>query len=687
MGEAWTSRSKQNDDWHEKTRLFHGVRGWVTALTKPSRTRGRFRAKPVFVVPLGYRDIAFAGKSTEINVAAMKPLLPLIAFLSCWLLVPFSRAATSERTVDVVIYGATPGGIATALRAAREGLKVALVHHHRHVGGMMANGLGVFDTMYDGYRAPIFDDFKAAVLAHYSQFGPSHPEFRKYEPHVAEQTFEALLAKESNITVQREFFPLTGRRRDRTVTDVTFRSMTSYDLFIWKAAAFVDASYEGDLANVIGVKMTWGREARNVYGEPHAGKIFTKLHPLGNPNFFKEEGIGVRMFGLEANAPLAGSTGAGDRAIQAYNFRVCWSQNPENRLPVTKPARYERDIYLELRSRWTFTNRVPNGKTSWNAPLLIAGNFDYPEGDWATRRAIAERHRDLATGLLWFLQNDPAVPAKTRDEARNWGLPRDEFKDNGGFPWEMYARETRRLVGRHVFTQHDGVQAPGIKRAPVHSDSIAITEWPLDSHACTLESAQGSDHEGKVLLAQETRPGQIPYRSLLPREVDNLLVTVCVSSSHIGWGTVRLEPVWMHIGESAGYALSLAKQRGIAPAAVPAEALARTLVDHRVMLGLINEHDMKAPTLEQRAAQFMTTRGYFPTYDAKLDTPLSRNVAVVWVTPSEDPTETARLVAHAEANPGEPITAAEFASLVGRAWPNSPERLTRGAACAWLYSR
>jgi hypothetical protein len=413
------------------------------------------------------------------------------------------------------------------------------------------------------------------------------------------------------------------------------------------------------------------------------------MRPLSNPRLFEEEGLRVvAMCALEASEPLPGSTGEADDAIQASNFRVCWTRDPADRMPVAKPARYERDVYLDLKSRWRFTNRVPNSKTSWNAPLLIGGNHAYPAADWPARRAIAERHRDLALGLLWFLQHDEIVPADIREEARQWGLPRDEFTDNGGFPWEMYVREARRLVGRAVFTQHDGMAAPGLKRPPLHGDSIGITEWPLDSHSCTLASVDGSDHEGKVLLSEETRPDQIPYGCLLPQELDNLLVTVCLSSSHIGWGTLRLEPVWMQVGESAGYALALAHALRVAPAAVPPDALRRKLVESRIMLGLFNEFDTSAPTAAQRAAQYFSTQGFFPTYDARLDTPLTQAEAEIWARPDADPMVNARRLAQAEsAGGGEPFSAAAFARLAGKAWPDAPAGpLTRGDACAWLYT-
>jgi hypothetical protein len=503
-----------------------------------------------------------------------------------------------------------------------------------------------------------------------------------------------MLAAEKNVTVLRGFYPVAAKRAGRLLTHVTFRRMDGTETLTLAATAFVDASYEGDLAAVAGTEMTWGRESRAQYGEPHAGRIFTKaIFVTAAKDYFptaiRTESLNLRGFRATTGEPLPGSTGEGDRAIQAYNFRVCWTRDPANRQPVTKPARYEREIYLGLRDRWGISLGLPNAKTSWNTPLLIGGNFDYPDGDWPTRHAIAARHKDLAIGLLWFLQNDPAVPEKMRSEMREWGLPKDEFTDNGGFPWELYVREARRLVGRQVFTEHDGLAAPGLKRAPVHADSIAITEWPMDSHSCHLDTVPGSDHEGKVLLTEQSRPGQIPYRCLLPKELDNLLVTGAVSSSHIGWGAVRLEPTWMHLGESAAYALVLARQSGVAPADVSRAALQQTLVTRGVMVSFFNDFDMTAPTPAQRAAQVLGTRGFFAGYDARLDLPLTRAVAAVWARPGADPMATARRVAAAEtpdtARTDLAVTAAEFARMVGRPWPDAPAGpLTRGAAGAWL---
>ncbi|MSU49649.1 MAG: FAD-dependent oxidoreductase [Opitutus sp.] len=659
-----------------------------------SRSGGLHREPPAMIC----RTAIFGLTSPTLIVRRLIPLL-----LS---LVTALTAAGSDRP-DVVIYGATPGGIVTAVGAAREGLRVTLIHHHAHLGGMMSNGLGVLDTIYDGKRAPLFDEVCARMAEHYrKKFGADSPQYRTstwsprgdtrrpmYEPHVAESVFEAMLAAEKLVTVVREFHPVSTRRDGARVISATFRQMGGDATRTWEAPAFVDASYEGDLAAVAGASMTWGRESRTQYGELHAGRIFTKaIFVTAAKDYFptaiRTEGLNLRGFRATTGAPLPGSTGAGDRAIQAYNFRVCWTRDPANRLPVSKPARYERDLYLGLRDRWGIGLGAPNAKTSWNAPLLVGGSFQYPNGDWPTRHAIAARHQDLATGLLWFLQNDPEVPDKMRAEMREWGLPKDEFTDNGGFPWEMYVREARRLVGRAVFTEHDGLAAPGIRRAPIKADSIAITEWPMDSHSCHLDTVPGSDHEGKVLLTEESRPGQISYRCLLPKEVNNLIVTGAVSSSHIGWGAIRLEPTWMHLGESAAIALALAKERKQSPADLPPDVLQRRLVARGVMLTFYNDFDLSAPTAEQRAAQYFGARGFFPSYDARLGAPLTGAVAAVWAQPHSDPMVTASRVAAAEASSDStPVSTDEWARLTGRknsAATSGP--LSRGAACASLIN-
>jgi len=612
----------------------------------------------------------------------MKFYLAYIAVLAA----PFEAlAATVPNLADLVVYGATPGGVVTAVRAGREGLKVVLVSAYPHVGGIVSNGLGVFDTRYRSARAPLFDEIRLHIKG--------DPEtFEGYEPHRAEKAFEDLLAAEPNVTVLVGYYPDRADRAGRQITAVEFHAMEGSDALTIAAPAFVDASYEGDLANLSGAKMTLGRESRSQYGEAHAGRIFTKVVPIPQPSAYQKAGLNLLEFPLMTAPPLPGSTGEADTAIQAYNFRVCLTRDPADQRPLEKPAHLDADLQATMRAlfkkgRWNFTPNEPGQKGSWNAPILIGENFAYPTASWSERRAIVERHKEFALGYLWFLQNDPSVPAKVQAQARQWGLPKDEFTDNGGFPHEVYVREARRLVGRYVFTENDALPAPRLARAPVHLDSIAFTEWPLDAHSCHLETVGDSDYEGKVLLSEETRPGQIPYRILLPVELDNLLVTGCLSASHVGWGAVRLEPTWMHLGESAGYALALAHRRGVAPANISVDELQRLLVQRGISLNFFNDVPLTQgstkPTIA--AAQYFAPHGFFATYTAQLAEPLTPAIAKIWAKPDSDPSLTVQRVAQAADQSGT-ITAAEFAALVGKPWDHAPAGpLSRGDACAWLF--
>ena len=274
---------------------------------------------------------------------------------------------------------------------------------------------------------------------------------------------------------------------------------------------------------------------------------------------------------------------------------------------------------------------------------------------------------------MWFLQNDESVPPSQRTAFREWGLPQDEFADNNHVPYEMYVREARRIVGRHVYTEHDNSLAPGLGRTPVHPDSIAVTDWYMDSHACTTDSRPGFHYDGKLILTEESRPGQIPYRALLPQGVDNLLVPVCLSATHVAWGAVRLEPVWMETGEAAGFAAALSKQRGIAPAALDPDLLVRTLCRAGFSVSFFNDENPMVPAL-----QYFGTKGFFPDYDARLAEPLKPATAKLWAdgltqvrAGKLDPHALARAVAQAESRPEVPANDAP----------------TRGAALQDMWER
>lgn len=576
-------------------------------------------------------------------------------------------------TFDLIVVGANPGGIACAIRAAREGLSVLLTQHNGRLGGMLSNGLGVTDTQYPGRRAPIYSEFCEGVLAHYrDKFGVGSDAFRavlrksfsvystnsaaragevsgaresdsadgrgyygklNFEPHVAEQVLTGLLRAEPNITVRPHTIPVRVNQSGGIIESVEFRSGGDE----WTAAGtvFADCTYEGDLLALAGAPYHVGREGRADHGEPHAGRIFTALHfatkeEVGYPCDAVEGRLNLEPYEAISQQIYAGSTGEGDRKVQAYTFRLCLSNDPANRVMPKKPADYDRAIYLAMRDRWSLGSALPNGKLKWNTSNLPGGNWDYPEADWPRRREILRRHRDHALGFLWFLQHDEAVPESLRLRAREYGLARDEFTDNGHVPWEMYVREARRLRGRYIFKEMDATLAPGLHRAPIHRDSIAITEWGMDSHSVSMEMVAGSRREGKILLTELTRPGQVPWRCLLPPEHDNLLVPVCLSATHVGWGTIRLEPTWMHIAESAAIAATLAIRDGTTPAELKVARLQRHLVESGVMISFFNEFDMGTSGPWVPAVQFLGAKWFFADYDARPFDPLDRKTAAIW---------------------------------------------------------
>ena len=572
-----------------------------------------------------------------------------------------SPTAINGKSYDVVIVGGTGGGAVCAVRAAREGCTVLLVQHNGHIGGMMTNGLMQWDALYGGPRSPLFTELLRNIENYYiASFGrdsPVHQTIRYThehypigwaEPHVAEREFNRLVAAEEKITLLLDHYP-TAVERDKTlVKSMTLRGLgtarptrlgsssdgsgdLSYKEIAVRGSTFVDATYEGDLFALAKVPYRVGREARDEYDEPHAGRVFVNIAHSSPQSVVREE-LNIRAYGAHQGTVDPDSPFTVDGAVQAYNYRFCVTSYPANRLPIPKPANYRREEYVDYGRKYigAHADRCPNRKSHVNSPILPGENHDYPEADWPTREKIIQRHLDFGLGLMWFLQNDESVSQKQRERFRIWGLPRDEYADNGHVPYEMYVREARRIVGRHVFTEHDGMFSRDYARTPVHPDSIAVTDWYMDSHACTTDSRPGFKYDGKLILTEESRPSQIPYRALLPQGVDNLLVPVCLSATHVAWGAIRLEPVYMQTGEAAGFATALAKQQGTTPAALNPDLLVRTLVERRQLISFFNDLKVTDPNPSIPAAQYFGTKGFFSDYNARLDQPLTEAVAKVW---------------------------------------------------------
>jgi hypothetical protein len=492
---------------------------------------------------------------------------------------------------DLVVYGGTAGGVITAVAAAREGLRVALVSPSRHLGGMVSGGLGWTDygrkEVIGGYSLEFFE----RVGRKYGRDIEWH-----FEPHVAEAVFEDLV-REAGVTVIR------GQRLRETngvtiaggrVSRLVMEGGETYD-----AKIFVDASYEGDVMAQAHVRYTWGREGMSEYGESLAG--VREQTPLHQFRAAVSPYDGARLL-PEVSARTGDPVGAADRRVQAYNYRLCMTQTPDNRVPWPKPRDYTAARY-ELLARYLPVlestlgrpltmvdvmkpDIVQNGKTDTNnngafSTDYIGGSYDYPNGSYADRARIAQAHVDYIQGFLYFLATDTRVPASLSNEMRAWGLCKDEFTDNDHWPYQLYVREARRMIGEYVMSQKD------IQTDLTKPDSIGMGSYNSDSHNVQRRpTADGSAVENEGDMQVAVTPYEIPYRTMLPKqsEATNLLVPVCFSATHVAYSTLRMEPQYMIFGHAAGIAAKMAIDGNQAVQDVDTKALSAKLLSQRAVL-------------------------------------------------------------------------------------------------------
>ncbi|MDE0298397.1 MAG: FAD-dependent oxidoreductase [Candidatus Poribacteria bacterium] len=556
---------------------------------------------------------------------------------------------------DLLVVGGNPGGIACAITAAREGLEVILSNHTPVLGGLPANGLSLWDTLYEGRRSPVYDELRWGLFDYYKEkYGEDSRDYRnslpappdtpatyhsngRYEASVFQSMVTGMVEAESNIRVIFNVYPVEAIRGGRAVKSVTLAEMDGGKRYKVAADAFADCSYEGDLMAVSGTSYRVGRESRDEFDEPHAGHIF--MEKLGGADDDADyvdprarrirENLNLRQLGYRILRVLDQSTGAGDGVVQAYNYRMVLSEDPENQYIPECPEGYDPE-YLKTFGWSSVNGPLPNRKWGWNRPQILGSQSAYPEGDWSVRRKVMDEHLKATFQIFHFLRNDPSVDEKVRERWRGLGFAKDEFPENGHVPHEIYVRESRRLEGRYMFTQHDASLCAGYDRAPFFGDSIAFTEWYMDTHGCTNEKAKGAIEEGKLVLNWHTFPGQLSYRALLPKDIDNLLIPGCVSSTHVAWGTVRLEPTWMNIGESAAHAIVMAKQQNVPPAAIDVNRLQMELADSRISLSFFNDIDIAGPEAWIPAIQYLGTKGFFPSYDANPEDDLDAATARTW---------------------------------------------------------
>ncbi len=528
-------------------------------------------------------------------------------------------AGVQPLPVDIVIYGATLAGVMAAVQAKRMGKTVVIVGPDRHLGGLSSGGLGFTDTgnkavigglarefyhrIWTHYQSP--DAWKWQRREDYGNRGQGTPaidgEQRTmwiFEPHVAEHVFEEFV-KLSGITVHRNEWLDRARGVQKAggrITSITMLSGRTY-----RGRMFIDATYEGDLMAAAGVDYHVGRESKETYGEEWAGVQTGVLHHRHHFGVLQQSISPHVVPGDTSSGVLPristappGAYGSADKRIQAYCYRYCVTDHPNNRIAFPKPVGYDPKQYelllrvYEAGWRETFQkfDPVPNRKTDSNnhGPFSsdnIGANYDYPDASYERRREISREHEVYQKGWLYFIANDPRVPKDVQTEMRRWGLPKDEFKDNGGWPHQIYVREARRMVGSFVMTEHELM-----KRRPT-PDSVGMGSYGIDSHNVQryMTPEGGVQNEGDIGVTLK-EPYDIAYGSLIPKrgQADNLLVPVCVSSSHIAFGSIRMEPVFMILGQSAATAAALAIDDGVAVQDVPyAKLRARLLSDGQVL--------------------------------------------------------------------------------------------------------
>lgn len=517
-------------------------------------------------------------------------------------------AALSSNAQEVVVYGATPSGIASAVTAARAGHSTLLLEPTEHIGGLLTGGLSFTDFRTQESITGFFREYMNRVLAHYRKtYGENSQQAKDCfqgahaEPKVSQAIIDEMLRSEKLLTVRRGW-RLAGAETNSRIEAI--RSAAGERI---AAKFFIDATYEGDLAGAARVPYRLGRESAKEYGERFAGRLYFK------------DGV-----------VLPGSTGEGDSQVQSYNFRILMTTDPGNRIPVSKPANYDRREYAHsipyfhngrlkhafsvnnfdgvLRIQW-----LPNRKADINdikgSPLrlVLPGETNkWPEGDAAERARIFERHKNYALGLLWFLNHDEELPAAIRAEAREWGFAKDEFAGNGHFPPALYIREARRVEGVYTFLERDTQPRTGV-RSPLHTDSIAIGDYSLNSHGHGKPPAlHPTVSDGD--FAQPTVPFQIPYGTIVPVQVSNLLVPVALSASHVGYSALRLEPVWTALGHAAGHAAHLALQADTGAAKVSVPELQKRLLADRAALIYTSDVAPDSPAFD--AVQRMGLQGF-----------------------------------------------------------------------------
>ena len=518
---------------------------------------------------------------------------------------------------DVIIYGGNASAIIAAVQVKKMGKSVIVLCPETHLGGLTSGGLGFTDTGNKEVIGGLARDFYRRIYDHYqvdknwnwqakSSFGNKGQgtvamdgamrTMWLFEPHAAEQVFEDYVKEFTLIVHRNEWLDRSAKGiQKKNNTNQSIRTISGKTYI---GSMFIDATYEGDLMALAGVDFHVGREANSVYGEQWNGVqvgVFQHGHYFKKPiSPYRIEGDPSSGLLLEVSPEIPGPNGSGDNKIQAYCYRMCLSDHPANRIPFEKPANYDPARYTlyarVFASGWRETfdkfDLLPNRKTDTNnhGPFstdFIGKNYDYPTASYARRAELNQAHKDYQMGLMYFLQNDPRVPIDVQSRMKEWGLAKDEFNANGGWPYQLYIREARRMKGEFIMKEADAL---GKTQVP---QPVGMGSYSLDAHnAQRFVQANGFvQNEGDIGVKPD-KPYSIAYGSILPKESQcgNLLVPVCMSSSHIAYGSIRMEPVFMILGQSAATAAVLAIEKKVSPQRLDYRVLEKSLLADKQIL-------------------------------------------------------------------------------------------------------
>lgn len=516
-----------------------------------------------------------------------------------------ASAVAAEVEADVAIYGGTSSAIAAAVQVARMGHTVVVVSPDKHLGGLSSGGLGWTDSGQKETIGGIAREFYHRIWLHYEKPEAWRWQTREeygnkgqgtpaidgenrtmwiFEPHVAEATFEAFV-KEFAIDVRRDAW--LDRENGVTLDNGRIVSIRTLSGDTFRAKAFIDATYEGDLMAAAGVSYRVGRESTTEYGEQWNGVQTGVLH---HGHYFKVDISPYKVPGDPASGLLPrisaeppGESGAADKRVQAYCYRMCLTDKPENRVPFAKPDGYDPAQYELLlrvfesgwREHFQKFDPIPNHKTDTNnhGPFStdnIGMNYDYPDASYERRREILEEHTRYQKGLMYFMANDSRMPEDVRNAMSQWGLAKDEFTGNGNWPHQIYVREARRMAGPFVMTEHEVLGKRDVEQ------SVGMGSYAMDSHNVQryVKPDGFVQNEGDIGVRPD-KAYRIDYRALTPKaeECKNLLVPVCLSSTHIAFGSIRMEPVFMILGQSAATAAVMAIDGDTSVQGVPYDKL------------------------------------------------------------------------------------------------------------------